>query len=29
MADLGVHADMEPADFLPAMDGYRQRDPEL
>ncbi|MGW0836491.1 telomere-associated protein Tap [Streptomyces prunicolor] len=29
MADLGVHADMEPADFLTAMDGYQQRDPEL
>jgi transcriptional regulator with XRE-family HTH domain len=29
MADLGVHADMEPADFLVAMDGYRDRDPEL
>ncbi|MER5717445.1 helix-turn-helix transcriptional regulator [Streptomyces sp. NPDC002132] len=29
MADLGVHADMEPADFLAAMDGYRDRDPEL
>jgi hypothetical protein len=29
MADLGVHADMEPAAFLAAMDGYRQRDPEL
>ncbi|MFI8165412.1 telomere-associated protein Tap [Streptomyces sp. NPDC085931] len=29
MADLGVHADMAPADFLAAMDGYRQRDPEL
>ncbi|WP_328733506.1 telomere-associated protein Tap [Streptomyces bobili] len=29
MADLGVHADMEPADFLAAMDGWRQRDPEL
>ncbi|MFF8391732.1 telomere-associated protein Tap, partial [Cellulosimicrobium funkei] len=29
MADLGVHADMSPADFLAAMDGYRQRDPEL
>ncbi|MGW1234260.1 telomere-associated protein Tap [Streptomyces californicus] len=29
MADLGVHADMEPADFLAAMDGYRGRDPEL
>ncbi|MER6052658.1 helix-turn-helix transcriptional regulator [Streptomyces sp. NPDC001793] len=29
MADLGVHADMPPADFLAAMDGYRQRDPQL
>jgi transcriptional regulator with XRE-family HTH domain len=29
MADLGVHADMSPADFLAAMDDYRQRDPEL
>ncbi|MET9442683.1 helix-turn-helix transcriptional regulator [Streptomyces sp. NPDC006610] len=29
MADLGVHADMEPADFLAAMDGYKNRDPEL
>ncbi|MGW5532077.1 telomere-associated protein Tap [Streptomyces xanthochromogenes] len=29
MADLGVHADMDPADFLAAMDGYRGRDPEL
>jgi transcriptional regulator with XRE-family HTH domain len=29
MADLGVRADMEPADFLAAMDGYRDRDPEL
>ncbi|MER7743311.1 helix-turn-helix transcriptional regulator [Streptomyces sp. NPDC096538] len=29
MADLGVHADMSPTDFLAAMDGYRQRDPEL
>ncbi|MFD3735121.1 telomere-associated protein Tap [Streptomyces sp. NPDC058632] len=29
MADLGVHADMDPADFLAAMDGYRDRDPEL
>ncbi|MEV0912483.1 telomere-associated protein Tap [Streptomyces hokutonensis] len=29
MSDLGVHADMEPADFLAAMDGYRGRDPEL
>ncbi|MEV0487834.1 helix-turn-helix transcriptional regulator [Streptomyces sp. NPDC050508] len=29
MADLGVHADLEPADFLAAVDGYRGRDPEL
>jgi transcriptional regulator with XRE-family HTH domain len=29
MADLGVGADLSPADFLTAMDGYRQRDPEL
>ncbi|MGW7130110.1 telomere-associated protein Tap [Streptomyces bobili] len=29
MADLGVHADLSPADFLSAMDGYRGRDPEL
>ncbi|MFJ6392413.1 telomere-associated protein Tap [Streptomyces sp. NPDC091972] len=29
MADLGVHADLPPADFLAAMDGYRQRDPQL
>ncbi|MEY9809757.1 telomere-associated protein Tap [Streptomyces albogriseolus] len=29
MADLGVHADMEPADFLDAMEGYRDRDPQL
>jgi transcriptional regulator with XRE-family HTH domain len=29
MADLGVHADVEPADFLAAMDGYKGRDPEL
>ncbi|GGY35382.1 telomere-associated protein Tap [Streptomyces djakartensis] len=29
MADLGVHADMEPADFLAAMDGYQERDPQL
>ncbi|WP_329130350.1 telomere-associated protein Tap [Streptomyces sp. NBC_00670] len=29
MADLGVHADMEPADFLAAMDGYKERDPQL
>ncbi|MEU3529761.1 helix-turn-helix transcriptional regulator [Streptomyces sp. NPDC038707] len=29
MADLGVHTDMAPADFLAAMNGYKQRDPEL
>ncbi|WP_326800674.1 helix-turn-helix domain-containing protein [Streptomyces sp. NBC_01788] len=29
MADLGVHADMAPADFLTAMDGWRGRDPQL
>jgi len=29
MADLGVHADMPPADFLAAMDGWRRRDPQL
>ncbi|MCL8015855.1 helix-turn-helix transcriptional regulator [Streptomyces sp. AS02] len=29
MAGLGVHTDMPPADFLVAMDGYRQRDPQL
>ncbi|MEU9352452.1 helix-turn-helix transcriptional regulator [Streptomyces griseoloalbus] len=29
MADLGVHADMAPADFLAAMNGYKSRDPEL
>ncbi|MFE7649253.1 telomere-associated protein Tap [Streptomyces phaeoluteigriseus] len=29
MADLGVHADLSPADFLTAMDDYRDRDPEL
>ncbi|MFD6821945.1 telomere-associated protein Tap [Streptomyces sp. NPDC060085] len=29
MADLGVHADLSPADFLTAMDGYKDRDPEL
>ncbi|AVH61867.1 MULTISPECIES: telomere-associated protein Tap [Streptomyces] len=29
MADLGVHADTDPADFLTAMSGWRQRDPEL
>lgn len=29
MADLGVDADLSPADFLAAMDGYRGRDPQL
>ncbi|WP_329028423.1 telomere-associated protein Tap [Streptomyces sp. NBC_00690] len=29
MADLGVHTDTEPADFLTAMNGYKGRDPEL
>ncbi|MER7488685.1 helix-turn-helix domain-containing protein [Streptomyces sp. NPDC126497] len=29
MADLGVHADTAPADFLAAMDGHRERDPQL
>ncbi|MFF1548230.1 telomere-associated protein Tap [Streptomyces sp. NPDC058291] len=29
MADLGVHADLSPAASLAAMDGYRERDPEL
>ncbi|QEV21790.1 telomere-associated protein Tap [Streptomyces alboniger] len=29
MADLGVGADLAPADFLAAMDDYRSRDPEL
>ncbi|WP_167151000.1 helix-turn-helix transcriptional regulator [Streptomyces sp. MBT27] len=29
MADLGVGADLAPADFLTAMDGYRAHDPEL
>ncbi|MEU9677772.1 helix-turn-helix transcriptional regulator [Streptomyces parvus] len=29
MADLGVHADLSPEEFLKAMDGYRQRDPQL
>ncbi|MFE3412854.1 telomere-associated protein Tap [Streptomyces mirabilis] len=29
MADLGVPADVSPEEFLTAMDGYRQRDPEL
>ncbi|MFB1044455.1 telomere-associated protein Tap [Streptomyces chrestomyceticus] len=29
MADLGVDADLAPADFLAAMDGYKDRDPQL
>ncbi|MFD8912628.1 telomere-associated protein Tap [Streptomyces sp. NPDC059575] len=29
MADLGVHPDLAPADFLTAMNGYKDRDPEL
>ncbi|MFJ1610406.1 telomere-associated protein Tap [Streptomyces sp. NPDC088253] len=29
MADLGIDADLTPADFLTAMDGYKERDPEL
>ncbi|MET8479243.1 helix-turn-helix transcriptional regulator [Streptomyces clavifer] len=29
MADLGVDAALSPADFLTAMDGYKERDPEL
>ncbi|MFI6951439.1 telomere-associated protein Tap [Streptomyces sp. NPDC050422] len=29
MADLGVDADLAPQDFLTAMDGYKERDPEL
>lgn len=29
MADLGVDADLSPEDFLTAMDGYKERDPEL
>ncbi|WP_411761892.1 telomere-associated protein Tap [Streptomyces tunisiensis] len=29
MADLGVDADLTPEDFLTAMDGYQDRDPEL
>ncbi|OIJ95383.1 telomere-associated protein Tap [Streptomyces colonosanans] len=29
MTDLGVDADLAPADFLAAMDGYKARDPEL
>ncbi|MEV6536010.1 helix-turn-helix domain-containing protein [Streptomyces sp. NPDC051639] len=29
MADLGVPADVPPEEFLAAMDGHRQRDPQL
>ncbi|QKW04446.1 helix-turn-helix transcriptional regulator [Streptomyces sp. NA02536] len=29
MAEFGVHADMAPEDFLAAMDGYGERDPQL
>ncbi|QYX83573.1 telomere-associated protein Tap [Streptomyces akebiae] len=29
MADLGVTADLAPEEFLTAMDGYRDRDPQL
>ncbi|MFJ8794527.1 telomere-associated protein Tap [Streptomyces sp. NPDC102462] len=29
MADLGVPADLPSADFLTAMDGYKERDPQL
>lgn len=29
MADLGVDVDLSPEEFLAAMDGYRNRDPEL
>jgi transcriptional regulator with XRE-family HTH domain len=29
MADLGVTADLSPAGFLAAMDGYRLRDPQM
>lgn len=29
MAELGVGTDLSPEEFLVAMDGYRQRDPEL
>jgi transcriptional regulator with XRE-family HTH domain len=29
MADLGVGGDLPPEEFLKAMDGYRQRDPQL
>ncbi|MFE5561647.1 telomere-associated protein Tap [Streptomyces sp. NPDC056544] len=29
MADLGVDTDLSPEDFLTAMDGYKQRDPQM
>ncbi|MFF8513252.1 telomere-associated protein Tap, partial [Streptomyces sp. NPDC015492] len=29
MADLGVDADLSPEDFLAAMEGYKDRDPQL
>jgi transcriptional regulator with XRE-family HTH domain len=29
MADLGVHADMEPSEFLAAMEDHKERDPQL
>ncbi|MEU7697065.1 helix-turn-helix transcriptional regulator [Streptomyces sp. NPDC039028] len=29
MADLGVDADLSPEDFLTAMEGHKERDPEL
>ncbi|MYQ45297.1 helix-turn-helix domain-containing protein [Streptomyces sp. SID4985] len=29
MADLGVHPDLAPGDFLTAMEGWKGRDPEL
>ncbi|MFZ4184145.1 helix-turn-helix domain-containing protein [Streptomyces sp. R02] len=29
MADLGVHTDLSPAEFLTAMDSYKDRDPDL
>jgi DNA-binding transcriptional regulator YiaG len=29
MADLGVDADLSPENFIAAMDGYKERDPEL
>ncbi|MFI9419155.1 telomere-associated protein Tap [Streptomyces werraensis] len=29
MADLGVHTDLPPAEFLTAMDSYTDRDPDL